>query len=569
MRLLVSILLALFAAWGCAPGDSERLDLLVRGATLVDGTGAPSRLADVGVRGDTIVAVGDLSTAEAARVIEGEGSVVSPGFIDMHSHSDFTLLVDGRGLSKVTEGVTTELLGESGSAAPVLGAARVSREKSLADFELELDWTTLGEYFERLERQGMSLNILSTVASGQVRASVVGYDDRAPTAEELERMEALVEEAMRDGAVGLSSGLIYPPNSYASTEELIALARVASRHGGIYVSHIRNEGDHLTQALEEAIRIGREADLPVEVLHFKRSSIRLGETPESPTIQEAVALIEKAQSEGVAIYADQYPYSASQTGLDIRIPDWAHDGGDEKMVERLRDPETRERIRNEIREELSKGIGGSTPETILFGATPHEPHQGFQGKRIAEIADEMNVEPAEAIIELVEKAEGRARAIYFGMREEDVRYIMALDWVTVGSDGTAVAPEGILARNHPHPRWYGSFPRILGHYVREENVLTLPQAIRKMTSLPASRLGLTDRGVVAEGYKADLVVFDPDTVIDRATFDDPHQLSQGIDYVVVNGEIVLEEGQHTGAMPGRVLRHGGSEGQARTSDASR
>lgn len=528
-------------------------DVLIRGGEVVDGTGAPARAADVGIRGDSIVAVGDLSGQSATRVIDAAGLTVAPGFIDMHSHSDFALLVDGRALSKVTQGVTTELLGESGSAAPALGPARAERERGLAEQELALDWTTLGEYFQRLERQGMSVNILSTVASGQVRAAVVGYDNRPATAEELRAMEELVDQAMRDGAVGLSSGLIYPPNSYASTEELIALARVAARHGGFYLTHMRNEGNGLLGALEETIRIGREGGLPVEVLHFKRSGARDSGRSLSPTIQEAAALIEKAQSEGLAVYADVYPYAASQTGLDQRIPDWAHDGGREAMVARLRDPATRARIRKEIT--ASFASNGSAGESIQFGGTPYEPHRRLQGKRISEIAREMGLDPAETIIELVDKAEGSARAIYHSMREEDVRYALSRPWTTIGSDGTAVAPEGILARSHPHPRWYGTFARVLGHYVRQERLLSLEEAVRKMTSLAASRLGLTDRGTVAPGYKADLAVFDPETIIDRSTFEDPHQLSEGVQYLIVNGTLVLDGGQHTGAMPGRVLRN--------------
>ncbi len=535
------------------PADQGLLDLLIRGGSLVDGSGAPARPADVGIRGDTIVAVGNLEAARARRTLEVAGLVVAPGFIDMHSHSDFTLLVDGRALSKVTQGVTTELLGESGSAAPALGPARAEMAKSLSELGLTLDWTTLGEYFSRIEAKETSVNVLSTVASGQVRASVLGYDDRPPTTEELARMKALVEEAMRDGAVGLSSGLIYAPNRYASTEELVALARVAGRHGGFYLTHMRNEGDGLLDGIGEAIEIGRKGDLPVEILHFKRSGVRAGGA-EKATLREAVSLIESARRDGVRVTADVYPYDASQTTLSIRLPDWTQDGGRSKMLERLRDPETRKRIREEVSESLAEGAAGATPETILFGRTTFEPHRRFQGKRISEIAREMGVEPAEAIIELIDKADGSTTAVYFGMREEDVELALQLPWVTIGSDGTAVAPEGILARSHPHPRWYGTFPRVLGRYVRERKVLTLEEAVHKMTALAAERLGLSDRGLIAEGKKADIVLFDPDTISDRSTFERPHQLSVGVRFLVVNGEVVLSDGKHTGARPGRVLR---------------
>ena len=508
----------------------------------------------MGIRGDTIAAVGDLSGARSARLIDAEGLAVSPGFIDMHSHSDFTLLVDGRALSKVTQGITTELLGESESAGPVLGPAKAEREKSLSVLGLSLDWTTLAEYFERLEHQGISVNVVSTVGFGQVRASVVGYGNRSPGAEELRLMEQLVEQAMGEGAVGLSSGLIYTSDRYASTDELIAFAKVAARYDGIYLTHIRGEDERLLGALEEAIRVGREADLPVEVLHFKRAYFPLNREPD-PSIQAAASLMETAQKEGVEIYANLYPYSASQTFLDTRLPEWVHQGGREKMLSRLRDPVTRRRISKELEAELAKGIAGKTPDTILFGATPHEAHKELQGKRISEISGQLGMQPAEVIIDLVERADGLAMAIFFGMREEDMRYALALSWTTIGSDGTAVAPQGLLARSHPHPRWYGSFPRVLGRYVREEELLSLDEAVRKMTSLPAARLGLTDRGVLAVGKKADLVVFNPETIMDRSTFEKPHQLSQGVEYVLVNGQLVLDRGQHTGALPGRVLRH--------------
>ena len=529
----------------------ETFDVIIRGGLVVDGTGASPRRADVGIRGDTIAAVGDLSAGNARRTIDASGRVVAPGFIDTHSHSDFTLLVDGRALSKVTQGVTTELLGESSSAAPAVGPTRAEMAKSLGEYGLDLDWSTLGEYFQRLERDRMSVNVLSTVASGQVRAAVVGYDNRPATGDELRRMEELVDQAMRDGAMGLSSGLIYSPNRYASTDELVALAKVAARHGGFYLTHMRDEADGIVEVgLSEAIEIGRRANLPVEILHFKRS----GAAGVSPTIQDAVAFIEKAQREGVKVHADVYPYAASQTTLSIRLPDWTLEGGREKMLQRLRDPETRRRIRQEIAEKMAGGIAGYTAETILFGRTAYEPHRRFQGKRVAEVAREMSVEPAEAIVELIDKAEGSTTAVYFAMREEDVEYALSRPWAGVGSDGTAVAPEGILARSHPHPRWYGTFPRVLAKYVRERKVLSLEQAVYKMTGLAAERMGLRDRGILAAGKKADVVVFDAATIADRSTFENPHQLSTGVEWLLVNGELVLESGRHTGARPGRVLR---------------
>lgn len=550
---IVSLLGLVFASVGYS-SDWGSYDVVVYGGSILDGTGSVAQRADLGIRGDTIATIGDLSDVQSKRLINAEGLIVAPGFIDMHSHSDFTLLVDGRALSKVTQGVTTELLGESESAGPVLGQARVERRRVLSELGISLDWTSLGEYFARLERQGISVNVVSTVGFGQVMASVVGYGNRSPSLEEFQLMEVLVEEAMREGAVGLSSGLIYDPDRNASTEELVKLAQVASRYKGIYLTHIRGEDDRLMKAVEEAIQIGQRAKIPVEILHFKRAYFPLYQEPD-PSIQEVAGLIEVAQKKGVKIYANLYPYTASQTFLDTRLPDWVQKGGREKMLMRLRDPSNRRRIRNELEIELSKSISGITPDTILFGATTHQTHKKLQGKRISEISVQLDMKPAEVIIDLVDKSDGLAMAIFFGIREEDIRYALSLPWTTIGSDGTAVAPQGLLSRSHPHPRWYGSFPRVLGHYVREEKLLSLEEAVRKMTSLPASRLSLSDRGVLAVGMKADLVIFNPEKIKDRSNFERPHQLSQGIEYVVVNGQLVLDHGQHTGVLSGRVLRH--------------
>jgi N-acyl-D-aspartate/D-glutamate deacylase/CubicO group peptidase (beta-lactamase class C family) len=549
-------------------GQERHFDAIIRGGQLVDGSGGVPRSADVAIRDDAIAAIGDLADATAERIVDADGFVVAPGFIDMHSHSDYTLLVDGRGLSKTTQGVTTELLGESGSVAPMLGPVRAEAETSLANLGIELDWTTLAEYFACLERQGTSVNVMSTVGSGHVRAAVVGYDNRAPTDAELEQMAQLVEGAMRDGAVGLSSGLIYHPNSYSSTDELITLAKVAGRSGGLYVSHIRNENAQLLEALDEAIRVGREAGVQVEILHFKRASVRLDGGQETPTIRDAVTAIEQAQREGVRVYANVYPYAAGQSTLNMRIPDWAQEGGRQRLVERLRDPQTRERIKQDVAATLASGLAGRTPDTIMFGRTTHEPHHRFEGMYIGDIADELGVEPAEAYLQLIERAEGSTGGVFFGMREEDVEYALSLPWSTVGSDGSALAPEGVLAGGHPHPRSYGTFPRVLERYVRERGAISLPEAIRKMTSLPASRLGLTDRGLLAVGKQADIVVFDPDTITEHATFVEPHQLSTGVRWLFVNGQAVIADGRHTGARPGWVLRYTGRPSRGEATGAS-
>jgi N-acyl-D-aspartate/D-glutamate deacylase len=527
----------------CGQG-ADRYDIVIRGGSVLDGTGAPAQVTDVGIRGDMIARVGDLSAASATREIDATGLVVSPGFIDMHSHSDRTLLVDGRALSKVKQGVTTELVGESGSAAPVFEASRGD----------DTDWTTFAEYFARLERQGTSVNVLSTVGSGALRAGVVGLNDVPATPAQLEEMKQHVEQAMLDGAFGLSSGLIYVPNKYASTEELIELAKVAAHHGGFYTSHMRDEADELVAGVEEAVRIGREAGLPVHILHFKFSGTRSRVHHDVSPFRTAVAVVERARAEGLDVYADVYPYVASSSTLNLRLPEWTQEGGGSALAERLRDPEVRPGIRQEVADHLAKGIPAGTPETVLLSRTRYEPHQQYQGMTIAQIADAMGVEGADAILELVEKSEGGAGAIYFGIREDDLEYALSLPWTSIGSDGSALAPEGELARSHPHPRSYGTFPRVIARYVRERGVLTLAEAVHKMTGLSASQLGLADRGTLARGMKADVAVFSAETIRDLATFEEPHQLSEGVEYLLVNGELVLYQGAHTGALPGRVIR---------------
>jgi len=463
----------------------------------------------------------------------------------MHSHSDRTLLVDGRALSKVKQGVTTELLGESGSAAPVFGQATASSGPA---------WTTFAEYFALLEDEGISVNVLSTVGSGALRAGVVGHDNIPATTEQLEEMKRHVEQAMRDGAFGLSSGLIYIPNRYASTEELIELAKVAAAHGGFYTSHLRDEADELVAGVEEAVRIGREAGLPVHILHFKFSGTRSKVHHERSPFVSAVQVVEAAREEGLDVYADVYPYVASSSTLNLRIPDWAREGGSAALTERLGDPTLRARIRQEVAEHLAKGIAGGTPDTVLLSRTPSDGYRAYQGMTIAEIADQMGVDPVDAILELVEQSGARAGAIYFSIREEDLEHALTLPWTSIGSDGSALSPTGELARSHPHPRSYGTFPRVLARYVRERGLLSLAEAIHKMTGLSASQLGLADRGMLLPGYKADIVVFDPQTIADLATFEDPHQLAEGVAHLLVNGELVVEHGEHTGALPGRVIR---------------
>lgn len=554
--LLALLLFAFLFVW-FGFGQQAPYDIVVRGGRLLDGTGAPWIRADLAIRGDRIAAIGRLDGTPARRTIDARNRIVSPGFIDMHSHSDFTLLVDGHAQSKIRQGVTTEVLGESDSAAPVLGAAVNERKNDLAPLGLQLNWQDLTGYFSRLQKQGVSVNVLSFVGSGQVRLAIVGPDNRQPSSAELERMKALVREAMAQGAFGVSSGLIYPPNSYMTTDELVELARVAGQYGGIYISHIRDEGDGLLEAVGEAIAIGERGGLPAEIFHFKAVGAMRGR------ILEAAKMIEAARARGVDVAANQYPYIASSTTLTITLPPWAEEGGRLKVVERLRDPKLRERIKVE----MASGLPGwrnpmrdPGAENIKVALVRSERNKKYEGRSIAEIAKDRGVAPEDALMDLLAQEEGNVSALYFQMAEDDVKEAMKLPWVSIGSDGRALQPGGVLGKGKPHPRYYGTFPRILGKYVREDKVLTLEDAVRKMTSLPAARLRLGDRGVLKAGMAADIVVFDPDRVADRATFDNPHQYAEGIDIVIVNGQVVLNEGRHTGATPGRVLRGPGFKG---------
>jgi N-acyl-D-amino-acid deacylase len=538
--------------FGLALAPQSPYDLVIRGGRLLDGGGNPWVRADLAIRGDRIAAIGQLGDLPARRTIDARSRIVAPGFIDMHSHSDFALLVEGRAESKVRQGVTTEVLGESSSAAPVTGPVVDAMKNSLAPLGLQLDWSDFTGYFARLEKQGISVNVLSFAGSGQLRVAVVGYENRSPSASELERMKTLLRDAMSHGAFGLSSGLIYPPNSYMKTDELVELAREAARAGGLYISHVRGEGTTLLEALKEAVTIGERVGLPVEIFHFKATGFMRGK------ILEAVRIIEEARSRGIDIAANQYPYVAGSTGLSASIPSWAHEGGRLKLLERLKDTQVRERIKAEMKtgapgwHNLVKETGNF--ENIRVASVRSDRNKKFEGRSIAAIAQERGAAPEDALMDLLIEEEGNVGAIYFSMIEEDVKTAMKLPWVSIGSDGTAVSPEGILGRGKPHPRFYGTFPRILGKYVREEKILTLEDAVRKMTSLPAARLRLSDRGLLRAGMAADVVVFDPERVIDRATFDEPHRYAEGIDVVVVNGQVVLDEGRHTGASPGRVLR---------------
>jgi len=527
-------------------------DLVIRNGHVIDGTGSPWYAADIAIRGGKIAAIGRLADAPARRTIDARGMVVAPGFIDMLGQSELTILVNPHLPSKIYQGITTEVTGEGSSIAPLTDELVKADHLTWEHYAVQPTWRTLGEYFARLRKQGMGINLATYVGATQVRRVVMGEDNRAPTAAELERMKALVRQAMRDGAVGLSTSLQYAPAPYAKTEELIALASEAARFGGIYASHIRNEGDSIMGALDEAFRIGREAAIPVEIWHLKAAGkANWGRMP------EIVARIEQARKSGVDVAADTYAYPAAFNTFSAVIPPWAHEGGDGKLIERLKDPATRARIRKEL--ETPSGDWDnewqemSGPESFLVGAVQNPRLLPLQGKNIAEIAKMWGKDPIDTVFDLLIEDEAFTSVAMFMMAEPDVTLALQQPWVSVCNDSQGTAPDGLLGKEHPHPRAYGTFPRILRKYVREEKKLTLEDAIRKFTSLPAGRMRFTDRGVLKAGMWADMVMFDPDTIRDVATFDNPNQLSEGMRFVLVNGVPVIDEGKTTSALPGKVL----------------
>lgn len=527
-------------------------DLLLVGGTVVDGTGAPRRAADIAVSGDRIVAIGNLKGRTARRTVDVSGLIVSPGFIDMLGHSEATILVDPRGVSKVTQGVTTEITGEGSSIAPVNANTLRGDSAQYAAWGLAVDWRDFDGYFRRLERSGSPFNIATFVGATQLRRYVLGDDDRAPTPSELARMVALVDTAMQQGALGVSSALVYAPAFYAKTGELVALARAAGKYGGLYATHIRNEGARINQALAEAFRIGREARVPVEVWHLKLAGrANWGGMP------RILARFERLRASGQKVGANSYPYTASATSLSASIPAWAHAGGDEEMVRRLQDPAVRARIRREMggdrgQESFSRGAGGLSGVLVL--GVLDSTLQRYEGRRITDIAADEHKDPYEVLFDILVADHARTGAAYFSMGEADVRAAVAAPWVGVGMDFGATAPDGPLEMRRVHPRAYGTFPRILGRYVRGEHALTLETAIHKMTAVAAERMGIRERGILREGNFADLAVFDPAIITDRATFEDPHQPSVGVRYVLVNGHFTVDDGRLTGERPGRPLR---------------
>ncbi len=528
-------------------------DVIIKNGQVIDGTGSERFRADVGIKGDKIVKIGEMSGEESSRVIDADGLIVAPGFIDMHAH-EYSILADSHADSKLRQGVTTEVTGNCGmSLAPSQGRGVPAVRSMLQTFgeaagEIDIPWSSMGEHLDYLDKQGVITNYILLVGHGTVRASVMGFDDRAADADEMEQMKQIVAQCMAEGAWGLSSGLIYLPALYSDTDEIIELAKVAAAAGGIYTSHIRGEHDPLLKdAIAEAIEIGRQANIPVEISHFKLYGKGLWGKAD-----EFLRMMDDANAEGVDVGADAYPYTAGHTMLRTILPSWMQEGGTEKVVQRLKQPE----LRRKAKEEISAG------EVIFFKGVGWDGvrivhsvrDESIDGRSVAEIAKKLGKEPPETAFDLIE-AEPALRANYFAMSEDDVRTILKHPLMRIGSDSYALADHGVLAQGRPHPRCYGTFPRVLGKYARDEGLFTMEQAVRKMTSMSAQKIGLTGRGVLEEGAFADVVVFNPETVIDQATFEDPHQYPVGIDYVMVNGQVVVENGDYTGQLAGKVLRH--------------
>lgn len=549
--------LSFSAAPLAAQSSAASFDVIIEHGRIIDGTGSPWYSGDVGIRGGHIAAIGQLETAKAKRRIDASGLVVAPGFIDMLGQSELTMLVNPHLPSKIFQGITTEITGEGGSIAPLNDAIIAADRVTYDHFHITPDWRTLGQYFARLERQGMGINLASYVGATQVRRMVLGDADVQPTAAQLDRMRALVRDAMRDGAVGVSTSLQYAPAPYARTDELIALASEAGNFGGIYATHMRSEGANVLASIDETIRIGREGKLPVEIWHIKAAGKN-----NWGKMKDIVAKIDSARAAGIDIGADTYAYTAWFNSMSAFIPPWAHDGGDARMVERLKNPAMRARIKREMEstdvtwENEWQEIPG--PEQVLVSVVQNPALHPLQGKTLAAIARERGRDPIETLMDILVEDKGFTECAVFGMSQPDVTLALQQPWVSVDNDSQGTAPDGLLGQEHPHPRAYGTFPRILAKYVREDHALTLPDAIRKFSALPAQRMRLTDRGVLKKGMWADVVVFDPARIHDVATFENPNQVSVGMRYVLVNGVPVIADGTMTNALPGKVLRGPGT-----------
>jgi len=524
-------------------------DVIIRNGTVLDGSGRPGIQADLGIRADTIAALGDLSGSTAALEVDATGQHLAPGFINMLSWANVTLLVDGRSQSDLRQGVTLEVMGEGRSMGPLNPEMKKKMQEDQQDFTYEVAWNTLGEYLQHLEDRGVSTNVTSFVGNGTLREYVMGYENRPPTPEELDRMKALLREAMEEGAVGLSTSLLYVPSGHASTEEIIALAREASNYDGMYISHVRNEEDSLLYSIRELIEIAEAADIRSEVYHFKASG-----QDNWHLLDSAIAMIDQARDKGLHITTDMYMYNASSTGLNVLLPAWAREGGHSQTMAYIEDPEKKARMIREAQFHVPA-------ENILLVGFKNKALRSLIGQTLAEVAQSRGISPAEAIAELIYEDDSRIQVVYFSMDEENVKKKLALPYMAACSDAGSYTNEGVFLNQSTPPRAYGSFARLLAHFVREEKVISLEEAIRRLTSLPASNLRLEGRGMLGEGYFADVVVFDADQVQDHATFEEPHQYATGVTHVFVNGKRVIADGEHTGATPGRFVKGPGYKEQ--------
>jgi N-acyl-D-amino-acid deacylase len=534
-----------------SPGPLD-FDVIIKNGTVYDGTGAEPKQADVAIRDDRIAGIGDFKTAKAKTVIDAKGLAVAPGFINMLSWSTVSLIQDGRSQSEIRQGVTTEIMGEGESMGPVNDPVREHMIRQQIDIKYDIKWNTLAEYLQYLEKSGVSCNVASFIGATTIREYVIGFEDKQPTPAQLDQMRELVRKEMEAGALGIGTSLIYPPAFYAKTEELIELCKVAAKYQGKYISHMRSEGSRLLEALEELIRISREAKIPAEVYHIKASGQQ-----NWPKIDDLLSRIEAAQKQGLKITADMYTYTAGGTGLDASLPPWTEDGGYPALFKRLRDPATREKIKAEVQkptgawENLYLDAGG--PEHILLAEFRSEKLKPLTGKTLAEVARMRGKDPIDTAMDLIAEDESRIGTLYFIISEDNVKKELTKPWISFGSDEASQAPEGVFLKSNPHPRAYGNFARVLGKYVRDEKVIPMKEAIRRLSGLPATNLGLDHRGFLKQDMFADVVVFDPATIADRATFEKPHQYAVGVKHVFVNGVQVLKDGEHTGAKPGRAL----------------
>lgn len=558
--MMIRALLAFVAAFSAFTVDAAtQVDLLIRNGVIYDGSGGAPVRGDVAVRDGRVIATGRLTDYSGKEEVDAKGLAVAPGFINVLSWATESLIHDGRGMSDIKQGVTLEIFGEGNSMGPVNALLREEMIKTQGDIRYDVTWTTLGEYLEFLVKKGVSPNVASFIGATTARSYVLGFEDRAPTPAELKRMQELVRQAMREGALGVGSSLIYAPASYAKTDELIALAKAAGEFNGAYISHMRSEGDRFLEALDELIRIAREARLPAQVYHLKAAGEK-----NWPRMREAIAKIEAARAQGLRITADMYTYTAGATGLDAAMPPWVQEGGIDDWIARLKDPAIRKRVIEEMRapapdwESLLRAAGSA--ERVLVIGFKNEKLKPLTGKTLAEVARVRGVSPEDAAIDLVIEDGSRVGTAYFLMSEENVKQGLSQPWVSIDSDAEAPAPEGPFLLSNPHPRAYGSFARFLGRYVRDQKVATLPDAIRRLTRLPAQTFKLKDRGCLEHQCHADIVIFDPATIADHATFEKPHQYATGVHHVFVNGVQVLRNGEHTGATPGQVVRGPGWTG---------